>query len=355
MRAAAGEHRRTGAVRSPSGRRLRGSRVRLLGVGVVALAVAAGAVVWVARGVEGTGRGAAVAVTVPRGASLSSMAPQLAGRGVVSSATLMRIWLRVSPPPPIQAGYYVFHRGEGISAVLRQFRLGPTEIHLTVPPGFTIHQMAQRVAAVLPGHSAAAFVRAATDGSVRSPYEPASTNSLEGLLYPDTYYLSPTSSDRSILRAMVARFDAVAAQVHLQPASAAVGTTPYGAITVASMVEREAKLPSDRPKVARVIYNRLAASMPLQIDATVLYALGDPSGGLTRASYSVRSPYNTYVYPGLPPTPIASPGMAALQAALHPAPGPWLYYVVVSPNGAEAFSRTLAGQEANIARAAGGG
>lgn len=338
-----------------SGRRTRRGARALLVAGAVAVILAVLVGLWVLRGVDGNPGGAGVAVTVGDGASLSSMAPVLASKGVVSSAALMRIWVRLTSPPAIQAGEYVFHRHEGISAVLGQFRSGPTQVHLTIPPGFTIAQMAARVAALLPGHSASSFVRAATDGSVRSPYEPPSTDSLEGLLYPDTYYLSPSSSDRSILRAMVARFDAVAARVQLRSRSASLGITPYDAVTVASMVEREAKLPADKPKVARVIYNRLAASMPLQIDATVLYALGNPKGGVTHASYSVRSPYNTYLHQGLPPTPIASPSSAALQAALHPAAGPWLYYVVVSPDGAEAFSTTLAGQNANIARASGGG
>jgi UPF0755 protein len=104
------------------------------------------------------------------------------------------------------------------------------------------------------------------------------------------------------------------------------------------MVEREAKVPEDRPKIARVIYNRLAKRQPLQIDATVQYALGSSKPRLSNKDLQVASPYNTYLHSGLPPTPIASPGQAAIEAAMEPANGSWLFYVLIDANGHHAFT-----------------
>jgi UPF0755 protein len=224
----------------------------------------------------------------------------------------------------------------------------PPVYSVVVPPGFTMAQIAARVGA-LPGHSARDFLSLAESGQVRSPYEPAGVTRLEGLLFPATYRVTADETDKQILSAMVARFDVAAREVGLSSAPSTVHVTPYQAVTVASLVEREALLPGDRGKVATVVYNRLAQGMKLQIDATVIYALGRPVTSVSAQDEEIDSPYNTYKVNGLPPTPIASPGVASLEAALHPTPGPWLYYVVVSHNGAEAFSATYAGQLQNIA------
>ncbi|MBO0887019.1 MAG: endolytic transglycosylase MltG [Acidimicrobiales bacterium] len=224
----------------------------------------------------------------------------------------------------------------------------PPVYAVVVPPGFTMAQIAARVGAV-PGHSARAFLRLAESGEVRSAYEPAGVTRLEGLLFPATYRVTAHESDRQILEAMVARFDLAAREVGLSSAPSTVHVSPYQAVTVASLVEREALLAGDRGKVATVVYNRLAQGMKLQVDATIIYALGRPVSSVSAKDKEIDSPYNTYKVAGLPPTPIASPGVASLEAALHPTPGPWLYYVVVSHNGAEAFSATYAGQLQNIA------
>jgi UPF0755 protein len=127
----------------------------------------------------------------------------------------------------------------------------------------------------------------------------------------------------------MSRFDPATMPRHL---------SPYQILTIASMVEREAKVPEDRPKIARVIYNRLAKGQPLQIDATVQYALGDGKPRLSTEDLQVDSPYNTYLHTGLPPTPIASPGEASIEAAIRPADGPWLFYVLIDGDGHHAFT-----------------
>lgn len=292
-----------------------------------------------------------MAVDVPPGASLVSLLPTLARRGVVDHPLLFRVWLQSQPARVLRPGPYVLYQHEPYGSVLATLDGGPHLLRLMIPPGFTLGQIGAALHRLMPSRSAAGLVAAGTDGQVRSPYEPASSHTLEGLLYPDTYFIAPSTTDAAILTMMVQRFDSVAASIHLSERARAMGMSPYEIATIASMVEREAKVPTDRGKVARVIYNRLATNMPLQIDATVLYGLGNPTRPLTAADLGTPSPYNTYLNRGLPPTPIASPGISSLQAALAPTPGPWLYYVVVSPNGAEAFSTTLSGQQRNIALA----
>jgi UPF0755 protein len=147
---------------------------------------------------------------------------------------------------------------------------------------------------------------------------------------------------------MVQRFDHAAQAAGLSTTSAAAqGMTPYEVITVASVVEKEGYYPKNMPNVARVIYNRLARGIALQMDSTVLYALGRDGGPVTAQDLQVESPYNTYLTEGLPPTPICMPSTAALSAAVHPPPGAWLYFVLVSKDGTLAFSDTLAQQQAN--------
>jgi UPF0755 protein len=294
--------------------------------------------------------GRSVDVTVPRGASTAQIAGDLAKDHVISSSFWFRVYLKFHGSGAFQAGVYQVREHDSYAAVVKALHGREVSNHLVIPEGFTVSQIAQRVGA-LPGHRAAAFLALAEGGTVRSPFEPAGSNNLEGLLFPDTYTITPGETDSAILTQMIGRFDQVADRIGLSSAPASVGLSPYQTVIVASLIEREAKISSDRPLVAEVVYNRLGKGMRLQIDATVLYVLGPGHTTLSTADLSVRSPYNTYLVPGLPPGPIANPGTATLQAALHPATGNYLYYVVVQADGQEAFSATLSGQEANIALA----
>jgi len=162
------------------------------------------------------------------------------------------------------------------------------------------------------------------------------------------YLTPPGESDVTRGRDMVQRFDHDSESAGLSTASAAaLGLTPYQLITAASVVEKEGYIPVNMPDVARVIYNRLAQDMLLQMDSTVLYALGHDGGPVTSQDLKVESPYNTYLNKGLPPTPICMPSADAMDAALHPPPGAWLYFVLVNKNGTMAFSDTYAEQQAN--------
>jgi len=139
---------------------------------------------------------------------------------------------------------------------------------------------------------------------------------------------------------MVDRFDQVGDAVNL--ATPSTGLSPFQTVVAASLVEKEAKVPQDRGKIARVILNRLNDHMRLQIDATVEFALGVHKTRLLDSDLAVNSPYNTYKIDGLPPGPIASPGRASLAAVLNPTPGTWLYYVLISPDGEHGFATTPA-------------
>ena len=159
-------------------------------------------------------------------------------------------------------------------------------------------------------------------------------NNAEGFLFPARYDIQPNDTATSVLSMLVTRFAQSADAVNLEGRAAGVGLTPYQALIVASLLEAEAH-PEDFARVARVVYNRLAAGMPLQFDSTVNYALNRDTVAVSLADLEVESPYNTYKYTGLPPAPIGSPGEQAMEAALSPAEGDWLYFVTVNPDTGE--------------------
>jgi UPF0755 protein len=215
-----------------------------------------------------------------------------------------------------------------------------------IPEGFTVGQIATAVAA-LPGFhlSAQKFLAAATDGTVRSPYEPTGTNNLEGLLFPATYQVQQGETEIDVVQQMVQAFDDRAQSINLSAAAAKLGESPYALVTVASMVEREAKLAGDRGPVASVIYNRLKAGMALGIDATEAYYLRLNNPNLQPTGAQIADdpgPYNTRIHKGLPPTPIANPGLPSLEAAASPPTTAYLYFAVVRADGQLGFAATLA-------------
>jgi UPF0755 protein len=187
----------------------------------------------------------------------------------------------------------------------------------------------------------------ATSGALRSPFEPAGSNNIDGLLATGTYLVVPGESDQTLLADMIQRFDTLAGSVGLTSGATTLGETPYQAITVASIVEKEGVYQKNLGKVSRVIYNRWASGIPLQMDSTVLYSEHRDGGRVTSTDLALNTPYNTYLHTGLTPSPICFPSKASLQAALAPTPGNWLYFVVVTKDGTEAFSHTFAGQQAN--------
>ena len=221
------------------------------------------------------------------------------------------------------------------------------ESTVTVNPGMTLRDVAREVG-TLPGHSESSFIDAADSGVVHSFYVPLASRNLEGVLGTGTYTIAPGESDATILYEMVLRFTDQARQAGLSFDSASRrGYSVYQILTVASIVQQEGYIAKNMPDVARVIYNRLATNRPLQMNSTVLYPLGQDGGAFTTADLHVESPYNTYLHTGLPPTPICSPSLTALKAAVNPPAGNWLFFNVVRADGTEAFSSTFTQQLAN--------
>ena len=320
----------------------------VIGAGLLVLI---GGYLWVRSEADPSGpRGPQVIVTVPSGSGVNATGSLLADKGVIGSALAFRIWSQFDSLPGIVPGSYAFSRNSSFGEVQSVLAGGPNVFPIDVPPGFTVSELATRVGQ-LPGHSSAGFEKAATDGSVRSPWQPTGEPSLEGLLGTGTYYVVPGETDARLLQHMVDRFDALAAHIGLASGAQALGYTPYQVVKVASIVEKEGVLEKNMGPVARVVYNRLEKGTPLQMDSTVLYAIGQDGGTVTSADLKLKSPYNTYLHTGLPPTPTCFPSEAALNAALHPPDGNWLFFVVVQQDGTEAFSDTYAGQQANEALA----
>lgn len=297
---------------------------------------------WFLRQVDPPGpRGRKVVVVVPAGLTQDQLATLLASKEVVVSAGAFRLYTRVRKTGTVRPGEYVLYERESMPDVVTTLRRGPRVIiyKVMIPEGFTLSQVAARVGKEVPGISEDAFLEATGSGKVRSRYAPQNLGSMEGFLFPDTYVIDKLDAQKQdgadrLLGNMVGRFDEVGGEIGIDKVP---NVTPYEVLTVASLVEREAKVPEDRPQVARVIYNRLNKKMPLQIDSSLLY--GKPKGTkLTGADLKTDGPYNTYTRKGLPPTPICNPGRAAIEAAAHPSAGPALYYVLVDADGRHAFT-----------------
>jgi peptidoglycan lytic transglycosylase G len=311
---------------------------------------------WVLSNVESSTAGNAdVVVEIQQGWNPTQVGDALQRAGVIdSSVAFQQVATSAGFAGGYAAGRYDFVENSTAREALDTLRGGPRrivpDIKLLLPPGLTIGQIAERVGK-LEGKSAQAFLAAATSNHVRSRYEPAGSNSLEGLTWPDTYKIGANESEEQILQKIVAQFDAKADAIGV-PASGAAngGQSPYQAIVTASLIEAEAGSKDDAPLISAVIKNRLADGMPLQIDATLCYAKGGCPPVPTDADRKINSPYNTYKVAGLPPTPIKTVSEVAMRAALNPAPVPYLYYVS-DKNGKTYFATTLSEHERNVAKA----
>jgi UPF0755 protein len=336
-----------------SRRAARSTRVRrrrriLLGVGGSLLVVILAFVLWYELEAHALGSpGPQVVVTVHQGESTSSIVDALSQQHVIGSALAFQVSEVFHGTPSVLPGSYAMHQNLAFSEVRTLLAAGPNIYPVDVRPGFTFSEVAQQVDSV-PGHAQGGFAKAEESGAVHSTITATDPNNLEGMLGTGTYLVLPGESDTAILTDMVQHFDHDIAAAGLTSASAsALGMTPYQVLIAASIVEKEGYIPVNMPDTARVIYNRLAQGTPLQMDSTVLYALGQDGGPVTAQDLKTQSPYNTYLNSGLTPTPICMPSMDALQAAVHPPAGAWLYFVLVNKNGTMAFSDTYAEQLAN--------
>jgi UPF0755 protein len=292
----------------------------------------------------------AVRFAVAPGAPARLVAAQLRERGLIRSAwafTAAAAWR--GGWRQAKAGDYAFRRGMSALEMLHAIERGAVISEwVTVPEGYAVRQIAALVEAEGLGRSED-FLIAARSSNVDDPGFPLPAAGLEGYLFPDTYRVSRhPGAARDLLEMMLARFDEVVWLGLL--GGRAPNSSLHEVITLASLVEGEAKLDAERPIVAAVLTNRLKLGMNLECDATVQYALGaNRKARLTYQDLKIESPYNTYLHAGLPPGPINNPGRASIKAALHPAAVSYLFYVA-RPDGSHVFSNTYAQHLRAIAR-----
>lgn len=324
-------------------------RSTLLAMMVVIVGIVVAGFVYVRHEINPGGRaGPVLTVVVKPNSSTAMIGSLLAKAGVIHDGALFAYYVKLLGAGPLLSGTYHLAKDQSYGAVAAVLRAGPPKIfdRLTIPEGYTLADIALRVAA-LPGLqlSAAKFLAASTSGTVRSPYEPAGVNNLEGLVFPATYDIGTGDTEVDVMEKMVGAFNDNAAKIGLTADAAALHLSPYDVVKVASIIEREAKLDPDRGGVASTIYNRLDAHMTLGADSTLVYALRQANPQITIASinYNQPNPYNTRLNKGLPPTPIANPGLPSLEAAAKPPKTNDLYFVEISPNGRLGFASTNAG------------
>jgi UPF0755 protein len=328
-------------------------RVALLNA-TIAIVVAVGVIVtvaalWFRNAVyDDRSRPAAPAdVVVAQGTTFGQVTAQLEAAGVLSHPLAFRLLARLrDEESAIQSGEYVFPAHQSSDEILRRLVGGQVAaVWVTFPEGFTDRQIAGRLGAhQLTDPAAFAHYAATTNlvvGGTRTP-------SLEGYLFPSTYLIPRDASPARIAGILTGEFFRQLPPDAERWAHARGFTVPQ-VITVASMIEREAQADDERALMAGVYYNRLRAGMPLEVDATIEYVFPEHHDVITRRDLEIDSPYNTYLHAGLPPTPIANPGKASIDAAFAPVASDYLYYVYKG-NGHHAFARTLQEHEANIAR-----
>ena len=309
----------------------------------------------------------AVELTIVPGTSVNEIAGDLQGAGVISNATVFRYWLRCEGEltitgflgcdavTAVDAGDYILWENMDFESVLQVLNAGPEpEVFelVTIPEGLRWTDMAKRLLTENPAFELqdleAAYVSLVREASYLP--DDAAVRTLEGMLFPATYDIAADdlSDEHGFLLRLSDEFDKRFARMlddpGVHPRDSRVRLDPYDVIVVASLVEKEALVPQDRAKISRVIYNRLAEGMRLDIDATACYAAQKSCAELTAEDLRSESPWNTRAVPGLPPTPIAAPGEASLLAALQPTDGDWLFYVRTDEGGirgAHHFHRTL--------------
>jgi UPF0755 protein len=298
----------------------------------------------------------AVTVVISAGQSSTAIAATLEEKDVVKSAQAFeRVARDDTRSKSIQAATYTLRKQMSAKAALALL-LDPDKSILVTRVTFATGRTKKEIAATLQASKVAKLPRGAVAAAMAKPQTlglPAyAKNNPEGFLYPGSYDVPKNATAYSILRQMTAQYKKVAARLNLEQTAKAKNLDPYQAVIVASIVAAETNRPQDYPKVARVIYNRLAGGWRLQMDSTIHYVVGRNGGVFTTAAQRESySPYNTYRYTALPPGPINSPSIDTLRAALHPAVGNWLYFTLVNlDTGETAFASDDKQHAANVAK-----
>ncbi len=285
-------------------------------------------------------------VSVRKGESLRRVARDLADNGIIKSPMPLLLWAKLSGVAArVQPGDYAFEGDENVTEVMRHLVNGDfMTVTVTIAEGLTVHQIAERLertGLVCDGQF--------EDAARRGPLVAAlglDAMGAEGYLFPATYRFSPLATSDTILAAMLARFSGILTPA-VEEQMFRLGLDTRELVTLASIIEKEAKVPGERPLIAGVFYHRLRLKMPLQSDPTAQYSL---DGEIARAATAVHTPsaFNTYTIPGLPPGPIANPGLESIRAALYPVATDYLYFVARN-DGRHVFSRSFGEHQRAIA------
>ena len=275
--------------------------------------------------------------TVMPGASLKSIGTDLEEAHYIRARSVFATLVTfLGGEHSISPGDYAFHPGENVIAIAQQIATGNHDlepIKITIPEGDTVKDIAAVLSKKLPDFDEAGFLKVAKEN--------------EGYLFPETYFFYPKTTVSDIHSQMISMFNRKAGMLISTSKEHDRGNNVI--VTMASIVEKEAHGEDDRATIAGILWKRLDAGMPLQVDATVAYAAGVQENKLTKSLFAINSPYNTYKYKGLPPGPISNPGLAALTAAGNPAPTDYLYYLH-DKNGTIHYAKTYAEHLKNIAK-----
>ncbi len=359
----------------------------VLCLSIVAIIIAGAVGWWYLQRLNPPGdAGPVEAFTVVEGETLESLSQRLEDEGFVEDAGVFVQYVENKGGLEIVPGFYELRPSDHVGNVMGRLSVPPaqTSRSITFPEGFTIDQMARRVDTEFETLTAEGFLAAAAPGDYTSQWmPPEGVTSLEGLLFPDTYEVSNADTEAQVIDRMIGIMDRVGSQEDIVTKGAALGRTPYEILIIASMIEKEAKVPEDRARISRVIHNRLFVTQSnpddepfrLQIDAAVLYGrnqLGIAPDTPFSEVRQIPSDWNTYLLPGLPKTPIASPGRASIEAALNPAPNPppgdpicqdlpqpdqcfYFFYVLADEDGRHVFAATGEQHQVNVDAAAAAG
>ena len=352
----------------PPRRKRRRVRIAVAVIALVAL-VLGGLAVFFAWGMGAGGGGSEVAVVIPQGATATEIASILEEKKVVRSAFVFRIVARLrGVSSEFKPGAYKMQTGLGVNGAIDALRKGIPEAvaRFTIPEGLTVREIArvigrdtqvtetQFLAALRSAKDVPDIMRAHFRG--RTSYRP---EDFEGFLFPNTYEIAVRATPAELVAKLLSQFEQETSSLDIAAGARARGLSAYDVITLASLVEKEArcredlieeKAPcaDDHQLISSVIYNRLDVGMRLQIDATIQYVYiqrnGRPKNPLHESDYGLRSTYNTYQIDGLPPTPIAVPGIRSIRAALQPSSSDWLFYRLCNANRliyGHIFGRTL--------------
>lgn len=283
---------------------------------------------------------------IPQRSSLSATARILQDNGVIKSSAKFKILASIMGlTGKVKPGEYEFELPAHPITILRMITEGRVKRYrVTIPEGLTASEIADEIEEKGLGNKEK-FMELVNDDKAKQKYRIASP-SLEGYLFPETYMIDKTMSEKRIIKTMLDRFFTEVTPDLIKDAEKN-GMSLHEVVTLASMIEKETAIDQERPTISAVFHNRLKKNMRLQCDPTVIYGLKDFNGNLTKADLKKKHPYNTYVINGLPKGPIANPGFASIKAAVYPAKNDMLYFVSMR-NGAHIFSKTYREHAENV-------